>query len=1373
MARPPTSAPLSASTPAAPPTQRRSPWQRAARLVLWGLAVLLAIPVLAVALVFAGLNTSLGQDQVARLLPQVTGGMVAVDGLSGRFPDALRVSRITVSDRDGVWLTLRDVALDWTPSRLLDRLARVDRLAANSVVVARLPVSEPSSAQNSRGGSFKLPVRVALQKLEAAHVQVAAPVAGAAATLRVQGSGAFAALDDARADLIVTRLDKDGRYRVAGKIDPLGLSATVDAAEPPGGLASEIGGIPALGAVTLTAKVDGPWNATATSLSLAAGPLSATVEGTVDVRGQSANLSAALQAPAMAPRPDVRWQRVALDAHISGPFSRPLADAKLVLTGLEAAGAAVPTLDATVHGDSKGSVILTAQAAGVRIPGPKPDLFAVDPVRFEAQATLDDPARPVQFTLRHALLSLEGRARTAGGLAAEARMDVPDLAPLAAAGGVDVAGRTTLDFKAEQGEAGTALDVDGTLALTSGPAQAVVMLGDETRIGLTARVQGNDLAIPRLTIDGKAVQVAANGTLADGLADFSWHVGLPDLAAVAGSVQGALTLTGRAHGRTDALTLDADATGEIAAPGVKRGPLTVRLSATGLPGVPAGRVTAEGKLDGAPLALDVTADRSADGMLNARIVRADWKSAHAEGALTLAQGADLPRGRVEFRMDRLADLRGLMGQPLTGAVSGTLEMTDERDTVLTALRIDARGTGLPGTATVGRATLEARLRDPLGARVVEATLVTAGLDAGGIGGDARVTAQGPQSALVVAAKAALTGVGGAPLAAQVTARLDIPGSSAAISAIQATWRDETLRLLAPARVGFGDQVQVDRLRLGLGDAVLELAGRFSPTLDANASLRNVRADLLRIVAPDLPADGMLEADARLRGTAAKPTGTVRVAATGLRVRRGGMAGLPPGSLTADARLEGATARVSARAVLGPNRIGLDGTAPLDGAGPLDLRATGTLDLFTFDPLLAAGGRRARGRVALDMRVAGTAAAPRATGALTVTGGEVQDFAQGARLTDIAARVDALGDNVRVTRLDAKAGPGTISVTGSLGLAGDRPIDLQLTARNARPLASDRLTANLDADISLRGALTGRLDLTGGARVRRADIRIPDKLPAQVAVLRVTRPGQTPPNASPAAPGGGTAGPADLGLRVTLDAPGQVFVRGRGLEAELEGKLTVTGTAAKPEISGGFKLRRGQFNLAGRTLTFTTGEVSFDGSGGLDPTLNFVAQSTNGSTTAQLAITGYASAPKIALSSTPPLPQDEVLAQLLFNQSASSLGPLQLAEAAAALAQVSGAGGFDPLNSVRQGLGLDRLSVGSDTAGGANVQAGRYVARGVYLGAKQSTAGSGTQATVQVDLLRGLKLEADVGTGGQTSATGSAATTQSSGTSIGLSYSFDY
>ncbi len=443
-----------------------------------------------------------------------------------------------------------------------------------------------------------------------------------------------------------------------------------------------------------------------------------------------------------------------------------------------------------------------------------------------------------------------------------------------------------------------------------------------------------------------------------------------------------------------------------------------------------------------------------------------------------------------------------------------------------------------------------------------------------------------------------------------------------------------------------------------------------------------------------------------------------------------------------------------------------GTAPIDPASAINLRAAGGVDLTLLDPILSAAGRRVRGQVTLDATVTGTLAAPRASGSARLAAGEFQDFAQGIHLTAMDGLIEAVGDRVRITRFTGRAGDGTISASGSIGLAPPMPVDLRLVMHHARPLAHDLLTATLEADLSLRGQVQGRMDAGGRITIDRADIQVPDKLPTSVAVLDVRRPGQKPP--PPPSP------PPDIGLDLTVDAPGQIFVRGRGIDAELQGRMHLGGTAAAPVPSGGFQMRRGSFSAAGQTLTFTTGKVSFDGSGKFDPLLDFVASSTSGNVTANLNVGGYASDPKITLSSVPELPQDEVLARLLFGRSAASLGPFQLAQIAASLAQLTGAsGGFDPLGSARRALGLDRLSVGGGSAGnGASVEAGRYVAPGVYVGAKQATSGGGSQAQVQIDLFKGLKLETDVGTGGG-SATGAGASTSSNGTGVGLTYQFEY
>ncbi len=1381
--------------------------RRLLRGLAWTLAVLLAIPVLVVATILVAANTNPGRRLIEREANALTGGTVVLQGLGGRFPDRLRLAHAELRDADGVWVSLDRLALDWSPLRLVSRDAWIDRLDVDALRVDRLPAPSPAKPdQPTKSGSFTLPVRVDVQALHVLRLTLGKAVAGVAAVAEIDGAAHLASLSQGDGTVSVTRIDSPGTYKASGRIGPDSLQATLDAAEPPGGLAASVAHLPDLGALTLHASLDGPRAAEATVLSLQAGELHADAHGTLDLTDRSADIELAATAPAMTPAPGVSWRSVSLQAHTRGPFTAPDATGHLDVAGVSAAGATLDRLLADVNG-TLGHVGLKASAAGLRIPGPKPELLAAAPLLLTADVQLDDAARPVTFTLSHPLLAANGTAKTAGDLSAVVHLALPSLAPLAEAGGVDVQGHAALDATLSRPAATTAKDapptrigLDGTVAITGGLAPVSALVGDAGRLSVAAVLDGTDITLDHATVDGRALHVTANGTDRASVLDLDWTVALPELAALTPKLSGDVAAKGHVSGPlpgsapaatpsaaaqaepaaptppvpaapppTPGLAVTATADGTVGAPGIPRGPVHLTVDAHGLPAAPDATITASGRFDGAPVALDLAAQKRPDGTLHATLRRAEWKSAQATADVTLPPGATLPAGSVDLRMTRLADLEPVLHQAVRGALTARIDTAPgSGGTPQARIDVQARDLGL-GAKGVARIALTGSVQNSAASPVVALRLDATGLQAGAITGTAQLDATGPQDALALRLATTLHNVAGSDAQAQAQALLDLPAKTVTLRTLAATAKGEQLRLLAPAKLTVAPTVAVDRLRLALGDATIDVAGRLSPTLDLTASARNITPALAKPFAPTLDAQGRIDADARLSGTPAAPTGTVKLAATGLRLRTGPAASLPPANLNATANLAGGAARLDARLDAGPKvRLAVTGRAPL-GAGPLALAARGTVDLSVANPILTAGGRRVLGQLTLDTTIAGTAAAPRLAGTVRLDRGEVQDFAQGLHLTDVTALVEAAGDTLRLASLSARAGQGTITASGTVGvLAPGLPVDLRIRADHARPLSSDLLTAVLDADLYLRGQARTRVDAGGTITIRSASINVPNSLPTSVAKLDVIRPGDKPPAPS---------GPALLvGLDLTANAPGQVFVRGHGLDAELAGRLHVGGTTAAPQVSGGFNLRRGSFSLAGTTLTFSRGRVGFDGTGvnnRIDPTLDFEADSTAGNVTATLHVGGYADAPKISLSSNPELPQDEVLARLLFGQSLKQLSPFQIAAIAGALADLSGVGGgVDPLSRVRKGLGLDRLSLGSATNGnGASVEAGRYVAKGVYVGAKQGTSG-GTQAQVQVDLTRRLKLQTTIGTGGGTPATG-ITPDNDPGSSVGLKYQFEY
>ena len=1324
--------------------------------------VLLALPVVLVVLVLLIANTDPGRRLIENQTASLTGGMVRLQGLAGRFPDALRVGQIQVSDAKGPYVTVSNLVLDWSPLKLLGRTAQVDDLRAERVDFARLPQSESKTTSSS--GAFSLPVRVDVRHLHIDQAVIGAPVAGVAATLAVDGAADLPSLTQGTVQLDVRRLDSPGHYALNGRVTADDIRATLNADEPARGLISSAAHLPDLGAIKIEASVNGPRDAVGTQVGITAGQLAASASGTVDLDHEAADLAVKAQAPAMAPAAGISWQSVLLDAKVHGPFTKPDANGTVKIDALEAGGARIGSLAADVTGNS-GAVRLHATVRDLHVPGPKPDLFAADPVILDASARLDEPDRPVTFKLRHALIALDGTANTGAARQLQAHLVLPDLAPLAAAAGADVAGHTDLDIQAAMQDGTTTAAVKGRVAITGGQAPAPALIGDNASIDLAASMHDQDITLSRLSVNGKALAVTATGGLSDQTVNADWTVALADLAAVTPSLAGQVDAKGHAGGKLNDLAVQADIGADLAAKGFAPGHITAKVDATGLPSRPHARVEADGTLLDAPLTLALTADE-ANGAATVDISKASWKSLRASGTARLTPPRVVPTGNLKLDLGRLADLQPLLGRTLTGQANATLDSDDKRAKLL----LTVRDAALPGTAAISRAVLNATVTDPNGHPAVDGTLTADGVSAGAARSvSAKAIAKGPIDAVGLTVVADSPDLAGGAAKLTTAGTLDATGKTLALARMEASWKQQVLRLLAPARIGFADGVSMDRLRLGFRQAVLTVAGSAGSKLDLTASLRNLPADIGSIIDPAYAADGVIAADARLTGTSARPEGTIKLTATGVRQRQGPGQALPAANLVARADLHGTSAQLDTKLTAGPSHVSLTGSVPLSQSGAqggaLDLKTDGHVDLAMLNPLLTAQGRRARGEVDLNATVTGTTAAPRVNGTARLGNGDVTDYALGAHVTNLAALVQASGDTIRLARFSGKAGPGTLGGSGSISLAGAMPVDLHFTADNARPLSSDLITALIDANLTVQGDVKGDLQAGGTVHVRRADIRVPDKLPPSVAVLPV-RDANAPPPPPPE-----TESQSRIALDLTLDAPEQVFIRGRGLDAELGGVIHIRGTAAKPVPDGGLHLRRGTLSVIGTTLNFSEGTIDFSGAGLADPSVHFVANSTTATIVATLTVSGSAKDPKITLSSVPDMPQDEILAQLLFGTSTSKLSPLQLAQIAAALASLSGAtSGFDPLESLRTTFGLDRLSVGSSSTGSPTLEAGRYLTRGVYLGAKQSASGNGTQATVQVDITKGLKLETTAGSG-STSATGS--TSSADAASVGLTYQFEY
>jgi translocation and assembly module TamB len=1332
--------------------------QRRNRWLLWGFVGLLALPLLALALLMRAANTPTGLAEIERAVSVLTANQIVLNGLGGDLPTQLTVKRIELHDSGGSWLTIDELILDWLPVKLLVGELAVERLQARQIAIARQPVS--SAAEPKASGGLALPLAIDLNNLLVEHVEMAPPLAGKAINLSVGGRLALSTALRGAMELNAKQLDGKGAYSVQAGLTNDTLQARLSLHEAAQGPLALLVGLDDREALSLEASLEGPLSAVVSRMDLKLDELQARLGGSIDFVQPGADLSVTASAPAMQLRPDLTWRALALNLQLRGALKELGVNGGLHIDGLHAAQTAIGSIAVKLQG-SGGRIDLDGELADLRPPSSKTDLLQATPLAFQVQIGLDTPDYPVEFVLKHPLIDASGRTRLEDkGMRAELALNLPDLRPLAAANGMQLDGHGMLTLKAARQADGSKLEMAGLLGLSGGSSWAK-LLGESAKFDVSMAGKDEDMTLSRLQLDGKALSLSAHGELESGNADFEWQAQLNDVSVIADTASGKLAIQGSLNGERNDLTLETELNGILTSQGYPGGPIDANLQLQHLPDAPDGRIDLSGELIGSPIDVRLVVGSPGDQSIRLDIDQAAWKSARASGGLTLTRDNSPPAGKIVMKINRLTDFRPLIGQPLSGSADATLEMGERGGQPLAKLGLEARNAGLQGMAMVESATLALTVSDPAANARLDGLLTINGINAGKVNGSARLKMDGPMDSLHLGLSASSPDLNGSAAQLSAAAQLNAAGGALAVSAIQASWRQQTVRLLAPAKVLFADGLSVDRLRLGLQQAELDIAGKFTPELALNAELHETPAELISLFAPGLAMSGTLHADAKLAGSLAQPTGLVRFQADKLQMKQGSGRGLPPARIDASAALHGEIADLDAKLSAGNDtRFQVLGQIPMTQTGPLALHGEAALDLKQLNPILSAEGRRVRGQLRATANITGTLPSPLVTANARLDGGDWQDQVAGVGIKDIAAELQAENGTLRIVKLQGKAGDGTLAATGSVGLsAAGLPVDLTVTARNAKPLASDRLTANLDADLSVRGFAAELLNVGGRIRIHRADIRIPERMPTSIAVLKLNNPAAPPPEAK-----------GDIALDLTIAAPREIFVRGRGLDAELGGTVHVAGTLKALRPDGAFHLRRGEFSLAGQTLVFNQGEVGFDSGSLTNPSLNFVATTSRNNIAASLTVGGSALQPKITLSSTPQLPQDEILANLLFGKGTASLSPLEMVQIASTLASLTGvtSGGEDPLESARKRLGLDRLS-----AGGANpsVEGGRYIAPGVYLGAKQGVSGGNPQAIIQIDVLRGLKLESTVGSVGGAGGTSSSGT--SSTNSIGVIYQFEY
>ncbi|PAX09712.1 translocation/assembly module TamB domain-containing protein [Sphingomonas lenta] len=1351
----------------------------AALLVLFGLALILV-------------DTDTGRRWVAQRIGEVrtaNGLRFTVGRIDGSIYDAARLRDLRVYDPQGLFLHSPEVALDWRPADWIFNRLAIDSLVVPRATLLRTPRPRPTGRQGPILPGFDILIgRARIDRLV-----LAPPVLGRE---RVGSLDARADVRDGRA-LIDLQAVVEGSDRLALRVDAAPDRDRFDmdlaARGSPNGVLGRL--IGTTRPVALRVAGDGRWARWRGTATGVIGPVRVADLALANDAGRYA-LSGRL-APSLLLRG--RLQRLTAPRVLvsgTGTFANRRLDGGLSLRSpalaLEAGGvldlAANAWRDVRIKGrlDRPEALFrnMTGRAIALRaiLDGPlrRPKLdyrlaaerFAFDRTGFEqarAAGVVRFGPSPVVVPVRFTAARVTGAGDVAGGILRNLLIDGRLLVTSRFATGDDLrlrsdqlSGRVGLQLDLRTGEYQVSLN--GALDRYLIPGLGLVEVRSNLRV-----VPGPD---------GRGMRVAGQGTARvlrlDNAFFRSMAGGLPQI--VTGLERGpdgilyfrdlvltgpSIRLTGNGYRRRDG-TFFFEGAGRQA----RYGPVTLRL---------------DGRIERPTFDLRFASPAPSLGLTNV-VAHLDPNpqgfSYRAEGGSRLgpfrSQGAILlPPGGTAVVAVQALDVAGTRANGnvaiVTGGFDGRLRVSGRGVSGGIALRpvgdvqrveahLEASGAQFAGNALrQGRLDLVALL-DPAGTSI-EASASGQGLRHGRLS-LARFAGEARLRGGVGEVRGSIAGTRGR--AFDVRTVVQVAPDRYVVRA-DGTLDRRPLRLLTPAvltREGEGWRMAPARLSFAGGEG--SVGGLFAPDRFAiDARLQRMPLAILDIGYPGLGLSGVASGDlALVLPSAAAPTGRMNLTVRGLS-----RPGLVLTSRPIDMGLAGVLSpdRLGVRAVMasGGRTVGRAQAlfTPLSGgdletrlanapmmaqlrySGPADTlwRLTG-IELFDLSGPVA---------IAADLR--GRIDDPVIRGVVQTSGARIESARTGTVLTDVRATGRFGGSQLVIQQFAAKAGrEGTVTGAGRFDFAAANGIgmDLRLQAERAPMIARDDIAATVTGPLVFRSDGAGGM-ITGDVVLERSRYRL-GRATAATALPRVrVREINVPGGADEE----GAAPVRPWTMDVRARAKNEVFVTGLGLNSEWSADLQIGGQPNNPAITGQARLIRGDYEFAGREFDLDRGVIRFDGEVPADPALDIAANASGAGLNAQIRVTGNALRPQIGFTSTPPLPEDELLSRLLFGTSITNLSApeaLQLAAAVAALR--NGDAGLNPINAVRRAAGLDRLRIlpaDPQTGQGTSVAAGKYVTRRLY--AEIVTDGQGYSATrVEFQMTRWLSLLSSISTIGRQS-----------------------
>ncbi len=1396
------------------------------------------------------------------------GRTVSIDGFAGALSSAASFDRMTISDDDGIWLTLEDVVLDWNRSALLRGRLEVEQLTAGRLDLERLPVSDEVDLPDAEAKPFALPdlpVSIEIADFSVDEINLGEPILGEAAQLSIKAN---ARLTDTVGivDFQARRTDgKKGEFDIQADFDRTEnvLDLLLNLTEDPEGIASKLLNLPGQPSVQMTVKGAGPLDDFATDVIIAtdgeerlAGQVTLGTEAsrrsneTPDRRIQ-ADIGGDITA-LLAPRyrdffgDDVR---LALDAllesngavdvssftlaansvdlegkvtlnqekwptliDISGRIANPDGTSTLLpisgdggtrveavtlrvdydaadgdrfdsafdITGLDTGALQIAQTQLALEGILEGNLgslgqflgDVTFAAEGLSLTDPSSAEAIGDAINGSAKIRFveGEPIEISGLTLTGEDYGLTGEAAIDGvdtGLLTQLKvtLEANDISRFSALTGRDVAGAAALALNGTVTPLGGMFDLaiaGGTDDLKIGIEQVDAVLAGRTSLSMVAKRNETGTYLRDLDLKNDAIDLTGNVELRSEDSRAALDFTLADVGLVLPQYEGPIAVKATAVQEARGWVVDAVTDGPYDAA------LTVSGLATGedaqidfsadIPRIEdfvpeadiTGPVTAKGDLRQTPQGWEINTDAS--GPLDAK--------ASVKGLVS-------PRVDVAFDLS-LPDIQPLVPQ-LNGGVeaSGTLEQTEQ------GFVIDTIANGPYDS----RVSVEGLATGPDMVLNIDLSLPDISPLAPGVNGP--LSAQGTvrQRDEGIAVDVAATGpygstamVEGLATGPNMALSFDLsvpdlsplaPGVNGPLSAtgdIRQT--EDGIAVDMSANGPYGSRAMVEGLITGevsmRFDVSVPNVNPFVPSVSGSFAANGVARQTEAGVVLDASASGPYGARATVDGLVTGPNAAVdfqfNMPDIGALVEQVN----GPLSVAGSARREGEAWRIDTNAN-GPAGTQATVAGLVNPDGTLNLDIAGNAPLGLSRPFLAP--RNLQGQARFDLQIDGPAALSSVSGRITTNDATFTAPNLRVALRGINADVQLDNNRAQLTVTGQAVDGGELRVAGAITLTPALPADISVTLRNLVFADPSLYSTTLNGDLRLAGPLSGGAQISGVINAGETNIQVPATGLTSIGdipqITHVNAPADVLATRRKAGLEGADAGedPTEeasgpgFGLNLQINAPNRIFVRGRGIDAELGGSLTLSGTTNRIISAGRFELIRGRLDILGKRFLLDEGSVQFQGD--FIPYIRFVTSTDTKAGEVRVIVSGPANEPEVTFESTPAAPQDEVLSQLLFGRNISEISAFQALQLASAVATLAGRGGEGVIGNLREGFGLDDLDVTTTDDGATALRLGKYLTDNVYTDVTAASDGTG-EVSLNLDITESLTAKGTLGSDGDSS-----------------------